>query len=232
MKRNETLHSFHHRFWQRLDILAENRTFVHEPLEKWKTRNLPHPVMNNNIEHHPFEPFIPKRARIIMLGTFPPARHRWCMPFYYPNFQNDMWRIMGILFFNDKEHFIIKGEKRFDQPKIEAFLKDKGIAMYDTATKIVRTKNTASDKDLDIIEETDVEAMLDRMPQCTTIITAGQLATTTLCHRLGVKEPKVGDYVELDYKGRQLRIYRMPSTSRAYPMKPERKAEQHAKALH
>lgn len=188
--------------------------------------------MDNNIEHHPFEPFIPEGTRILMLGTFPPARHRWCMPFYYPNFQNDMWRIMGLLFFNDKEHFIIKGEKRFDQPRIEAFLREKGIAMYDTATKIVRTKNTASDKDLDIIEETDVAAMLDRMPQCTTIITAGQLATTTLCHRLSVKEPKVGDYVELDYKGRQLRIYRMPSTSRAYPMKPEHKAEQYAKALH
>lgn len=188
--------------------------------------------MNNNVEHHPFEPFIPEGARILMLGTFPPAQHRWCMPFYYPNFQNDMWRIIGILFFGDKEHFVIKGEKRFDQPRIEAFLSEKGIAMYDTATKIVRTKNTASDKDLDIIEETDVEAMLDRMPQCRTIITAGQLATTTLCHRLGVKEPKVGDCATLDYKGRRLRIYRMPSTSRAYPMKPESKAEQYAKALY
>ena len=104
--------------------------------------------MNNNIETHPFQPFIPEGAKVLMLGTFPPAPHRWCMPFYYPNFQNDMWRIMGIIFFDDKEHFIVKGEKRFDQPGIEAFLREKGIAMYDTATRIVRTKNTASDKDL------------------------------------------------------------------------------------
>ena len=187
--------------------------------------------MNDNIEKHPFEPFVPEGAKVLMLGTFPPAPHRWCMPFYYPNFQNDMWRIMGIIFFDDKEHFIVKGEKRFDQPGIEAFLREKGIAMYDTATRIVRTKNTASDKDLDIIEETDVEAMLDRMPQCNTIITAGQLATTTLCRRFNVKEPKVGDYAEVEYKSRKIRIYRMPSSSRAYPMKPERKAEQYAKAL-
>ena len=187
--------------------------------------------MNDNIEKHPFEPFVPEGAKVLMLGTFPPAPHRWCMPFYYPNFQNDMWRIMGIIFFDDKEHFIVKGEKRFDQPGIEAFLREKGIAMYDTATRIVRTKNTASDKDLDIIEETDVEAMLDSIPECNTIITAGQLATTTLCHRFNVKEPKVGDYAEVEYKGRKIRIYRMPSSSRAYPMKPERKAEQYAKAL-
>ena len=100
--------------------------------------------MNNIIESHPFEPFLPEGAKILMLGTFPPAEHRWCMPFYYPNFQNDMWRIMGILFFDDKEHFIVKGEKRFNQQMIESFLREKGIAMYDTATKVVRTKNTAS----------------------------------------------------------------------------------------
>ena len=190
-----------------------------------------HQTGNRQIESHPFVPFIPDGAEFLMLGTFPPAEHRWCMPFYYPNFQNDMWRIMGLLFFNDKNHFIQEGEKRFDQAKIESFLREKGIAMYDTATRIIRTKNTASDKDLDIIEETDVEAMLRRMPQCHTIITAGQLATSTLCRRFGVKEPKVGEYAEASLQGRQLRIYRMPSSSRAYPMKPERKAEQYAKAF-
>ena len=187
--------------------------------------------MNENIENHPFAPFVPEGAKVLMLGTFPPAEHRWCMPFYYPNFQNDMWRIMGIIFFNDKEYFIVKGEKRFDQHRIEAFLREKGIAMYDTATRIVRTKNTASDKDLKIIEETDIEAILDGMPQCNVIITAGQLATTTLCRRLYVREPKVGDWAMVEYKERKIRIYRMPSSSRAYPMKPERKAEQYMKAL-
>ena len=187
--------------------------------------------MKDNVELHPFKPFVFEGAKVLMLGTFPPAAHRWCMPFYYPNFQNDMWRIMGIIFFNDKEHFIVKGEKRFDQQRIEAFLREKGIAMYDTATRIVRTKNTASDKDLEIIEETDIEAMLDGMPQCNVIITAGQLATTTLCRRFYVREPKVGDCAVVEYKERKIRIYRMPSSSRAYPMKPERKAEQYMKAL-
>ena len=184
-----------------------------------------------NIETHPFVPFVPQGVKILMLGTFPPAEHRWCMPFYYPNFNNDMWRIMGLIFFGDKDYFVCPGEKRFNQQKIENFLTDKGIAVYDTATKVVRTKNTASDKDLQIVEETDVESLLDRMPQCTTVITAGQLATSTLCRRFGVDEPKVGEYVAFNRSGKELRLYRMPSSSRAYPMKLEKKAEQYVKAV-
>ena len=45
------------------------------------------------IENHPFEPWLPSNAHLLMLGTFPPSPKRWCIPWYYPNFQNDMWRI-------------------------------------------------------------------------------------------------------------------------------------------
>ena len=185
----------------------------------------------NPEESHPFAPFLPDGARILMLGTFPPAPHRWSMPFYYPNFQNDMWRIMGLLFFQNKDHFILSGRKQFDQPRIEAFLRAEGIAMYDTATRIVRTKNTASDKDLLIVEPTDVAALLDRLPHCRTIITAGQLATTTLCRQFNADEPKVGQYTEVTLGSRHLRLYRMPSSSRAYPMSVEKKAAAYAPAL-
>lgn len=186
----------------------------------------------NPEESHPFAPFLPDGARILMLGTFPPAPHRWSMPFYYPNYQNDMWRIMGLLFFGNKDHFILTGAaKQFDQPRIEAFLRKEGIAMYDTATRIVRTKNTASDKDLLIVEPTDVAALLRRLPHCHTIITAGQLATTTLCRQFGAAEPKVGQYTEVVLNDRTLRLYRMPSSSRAYPMSVEKKAEAYAPAL-
>ncbi len=57
----------------------------------------------NTIEHHPFEPFLPTNAKMLMLGSFPPAEKRWTMPFYYPNYINDMWRIFGIVFFHNKE---------------------------------------------------------------------------------------------------------------------------------
>ena len=64
-----------------------------------ETNNIP-------IETHPLQPFLPGGAEILMLGSFPPKRERWSMDFYYPNIQNDMWRIMGLIFFNDKDYFV------------------------------------------------------------------------------------------------------------------------------
>lgn len=176
------------------------------------------------IERHPFEPFLPENAKLLMLGTFPPAEKRWAMKFYYPNFTNDMWRIFGLCFFGDKAHFVCQEAKTYDIDSIIPFLKEKGIAMYDTATRIIRTKNTASDKDLEIVEETDLAAMLRQLPECRAMLTAGQLATTIACRQFGIAEPKVGSYVEFTSAGSVLRLYRMPSSSRAYPMPVEKKA--------
>ena len=116
--------------------------------------------------------------------------------FYYPNFTNDMWRIFGICFYGDKSHFVLEQEKRYNLDSIIPFLNEKGIAMYDTATKIRRTKDNASDKDLEIVEETDLDSMLRTLPECKAVITAGQLATDVFCNHYGIKSPKVGEFAE------------------------------------
>ena len=100
-------------------------------------------------ERHPLEPFLPEGGKILMLGSFPPAQKRWSMDFFYPNWINDMWRIIGTVFFYDKEHFIIKGEKKFDKKKIVEFCTERGIGLYDTATEVRRLKDNASDKFLE-----------------------------------------------------------------------------------
>lgn len=188
-------------------------------------------MSQSDIESHPFRPFLPKNARLLMLGTFPPAQKRWCMDFYYPNYQNDMWRIMGLSFFGDKTHFLLEDEKRFNLAAIIDFLEEKGIALFDTATRIRRTKNTASDKDLEIIEPTDLDALLKQLPHCQVVITAGQLATTLFCKHYDIKEPKVGQSTTFMWNERQISLFRMPSSSRAYPMKVERKTEIYEKAF-
>lgn len=177
------------------------------------------------IETHPFEPFMPENARMLMLGTFPPAQKRWCMEFYYPNFQNDMWRIFGLVFFGDKNHFVVKDRKTFDVDDIVALLKDKGIAVFDTARRVCRTKNTASDKDLEIVEQSDLDAMLRQLRHCQAIVTTGQLATSVAVDHFGITPPKVGHFTNFTFEGRLMRLYRMPSSSRAYPMCVESKAE-------
>ncbi|MBR2628099.1 MAG: uracil-DNA glycosylase family protein, partial [Alistipes sp.] len=83
------------------------------------------------IETHPLKPFLPDGARLLMLGSFPPKRERWSMDFFYPNYQNDMWRIMGHIFFDDKHIFEIREERKFDKDSIVKFCIDRGIAIFD-----------------------------------------------------------------------------------------------------
>lgn len=179
-----------------------------------------------NTERHPFTPFLPDGCRLLMLGSFPPGEQRWSMRFYYPNFTNDMWRIFGLCFFNDKLHFVDTEAKTFRLDRIIPFLNERRIGMYDTATVVRRLKNTASDKDLEVVEATDLKAMVRSLPSLTDIVTTGQKATDVLCACFGIKvQPKVGENVQFGFDDRTLRLWRMPSSSRAYPMKPERKAE-------
>ena len=176
------------------------------------------------IEEHPLEPFLPNNTKLLMLGSFPPQKKRWSMEFYYPNLNNDMWRIMGILFFDDKDHFLNQDKKSFCRERIVDFLNEKGIALYDTATSIRRLQDNASDKFLEVVQPTDIPEMLRSLPHCKAIVTTGQKATDTLRDQLHVEEPKVGDYTEFVFDNRALRLYRMPSSSRAYPLALEKKA--------
>lgn len=176
-------------------------------------------------ERHPLKPFLPDGARLLMLGSFPPQRRRWSMEFFYPNLRNDMWRIMGHIFHNDKSHFLDPAAKRFDRERIAAFCRERGIALYDTAVEIVRLKDNASDNFLQVVREVDLAALLARIPSCRAVVTTGQKATDTLRAIVGCAEPPVGGWVPFEYAGRPMRLYRMPSSSRAYPRPVEWKAE-------
>lgn len=176
-------------------------------------------------ELHPLKPFLPEGAKLLMLGSFPPQRKRWSMEFFYPNLQNDMWRIVGHIFFGDRNRFIRPAEKRFDRERIEAFCRERGLALYDTAEEVIRLKDNASDNFLHVVRETDIAALLARIPSCRNIVTTGQKATDTLRAKTGCGEPPVGGFTEFTLAGRAMRLWRMPSSSRAYPRPVEWKAE-------
>ena len=176
------------------------------------------------IEVHPFEPFLPEGAVVLFLGSFPPQPKRWSMVFYYPNWLNDFWRVCGIVFFGDRDHFVVPGEKRFDVDRIKAFCTEKGIALFDTATAVRRLQDNASDKFLEVVEPTDITALLQRIPACGAVVTTGEKATGVLVEKYACAEPKVGQSTEISIDGRPLLFWRMPSTSRAYPLSLDKKA--------
>lgn len=181
------------------------------------------------IERHPLSPFLPSNAQLLMLGSFPPQEKRWAMRFFYPNFINDMWRIFGLCFFGDLQHFVLAEQRTFKEQALREFLSEKGIAFYDTAVAVRRLSGNASDKDLEIVEPTHIPSLLKEIPKCKAIATTGQKATETLCTLFGVKPPAVGEAVKIEFENREFLFFRMPSSSRAYPMKIEKKATIYAK---
>ena len=175
-------------------------------------------------ELHPLGFFLPENTRLLMLGSFPPPRARWSMDFYYPNIQNDMWRILGLIFYGNKDAFL-RDKKAFSEEKAKAFCREKGIGIGDTAMEVIRLKANASDKFLEVVRPIDPEKVLSQIPECVAIVVTGQKAMDTLLSVLpATEEPKVGFSSEFSCMGRTMRLFRMPSSSRAYPRPLEEKA--------
>ncbi|MDY6460604.1 uracil-DNA glycosylase family protein [Acinetobacter faecalis] len=179
------------------------------------------------IETHPLAPFLPKNGKLLMLDSFPPPKTRWKMDFYYPNYQNDMWRIFGVCFFQDKDYFLDLPNKNFHLDKIIEFLNDKGIGIFDTAYQVKRLKANAADKFLHIETATDIHSLLSEMPNCFSIVTTGDKATDTLMLSMpeDTLKPQIGKSSTCVFNSRALTLYRMPSSSRAYPLALEKKSE-------
>lgn len=181
--------------------------------------------MNPAVERHPWPPFVPAGARYLFLGTFPPKPVRWSMPFFYPNKTNDFWRVMGVIFFDGNRDALWDSELgRFDLEAIKAFLTREGIALWDTAMAVRRLKDNASDKFLDIVEPIDLSALLAEHPSIDTIVTTGEKATSVVAAQAGIAVPAIGQPVEAEIGGHRFVLWRMPSTSRAYPLALEKKA--------
>ena len=191
----------------------------------------------DGVEYHPLIPFLPENARVLFLGSFPPQRKRWCMDFYYPNFINDHWRIEGQVFFDDKNHFVDVENKRFFLDEIVLFCKERGLAFFDTSTAIRRLQDNASDKFLEVVEPTDIRALLSQLPHCRAIVTTGEKATDTICASMNIPlPPKVNTSVTIpdtyNADGEQLQLYRLPSSSRAYPLSFDKKVDAYRRMFH
>ena len=153
------------------------------------------------------------------------------MDFFYPNFSNQMWQVFGLVFFGDAEHLVDKEHKTFKQSDIQALLNEQGIAIYDTACAVRRLSGNASDKDLQIVEKTDIPALLSKIPLCHDIVCTGQKSFSVLTDDYGVSVPTMGTYNEFAIADRPMRIWRMPSSSRAYPMPLAEKADYYRRMM-
>lgn len=193
-------------------------------------------MADGKIEKHPFTPFLPPGTRVVFCGTFPPKPEKWAMDFFYPNFYNDMWRIFGLLYYGDKDRFFNPATKRIDKLGIQEMLTLHKIGMGETAREVVRMRDNASDKFLEIVTPVDLPALLEKIPDCKAIATTGEKAAGVISTLTGTPLPKMGEKADCRVKmadgtERILQHWRLPSTSRAYPMKLEKKASYYADML-
>ena len=195
---------------------------------------------SDNIETHPFGPVLPPDATVMMMGTFPPTADKWAMRFHYPNFYNDMWRIYGRVFFDDADYFRVGDEKRFDPERIRAFMFERGIASCPTVVQAIRETGNASDKNLTVVTTVDLDSILPQVPKVEALFTTGGKATEVLLNLLDAplvksKYPKTNQSIAYPYQWQsdeaeliaqpvnELMLYRLPSTSRAYPLALDKK---------
>lgn len=176
------------------------------------------------VERHPWPPYIPDDATILFLGTFPPKPEKWSMPFFYPNKINDFWRVMGLIFMGDRDALWNKDLGKFDLDAIKALLNREGIALWDTAMAVRRLRDNASDKFLEIVEPIDLASLLAAHSSITRIVATGEKAAGVVAAQAGVDIPPIGKPVECAIDGHEFTFWRMPSTSRAYPLSLEKKA--------
>ena len=186
---------------------------------------------NHAIERHPWPPYIPDGARYLFLGTFPPKEERWSMPFFYPNRINDFWRVMGIIFLNDREALWDGKERRFNLDAIRSLLDREGIALWDTAMAVRRLRDNASDKFLEIVEPIDLAALLAAHSTIRQVIATGEKAAGVIAEQAGIGIPAIGEPVDCQIAHFSFRLWRMPSTSRAYPLSLEKKADAYRKVF-
>ncbi len=187
-----------------------------------------------DVEYHPLKPFLKQDTTVMFLGSFPPQRKRWCIDFFYPNFINDHWRIQGLVFYGDKNHFVDSGKKQFKINEILRHCEAKRLGFYDTAYAVRRLADNASDKFLQVVKATNMRKCLVKTPNLKAIVTTGTKATEIICCQFGIQViPQVNECVELtsdlvELNENKLLLFRLPSSSRAYPLALEKKAEAYA----
>jgi len=103
----------------------------------------------NEIEIHPFDPFIPENATTLILGSFPVREQTQTSPdidqWFYGAKRNQFWKIISAVYNTD---LISKADK-------QQLFKKFGIGITDILLKVRRKNNSNLDNNLEIIEYND-----------------------------------------------------------------------------
>jgi hypoxanthine-DNA glycosylase len=118
-------------------------------------------------EIHPFKPFVPQGATILIIGTFPPLAQYRNFKFYYPNNRGSRFWIIMEYVFNHKFQYW-KDDAAAEERK--ALFVREHIAITDMIERCIRTNGDSSDKNLSEIKFRNIHKLLKDRPAIQKVI--------------------------------------------------------------
>lgn len=125
---------------------------------------------NSSTEHvHPFEPFVSKNTKTLILGTFPgkdftdPNKENDKEDWYYGNKRNEFWELIEYALCC-KENSLRKIKEK------KEVLKKHNIGITDIIKKAKRKADNNSDKNLEVMKTNDLNSLLDKYKDIDTIV--------------------------------------------------------------
>jgi len=171
-------------------------------------------ALNSSTEHvHPFEPFVSKNTKTLILGTFPgkdftdPNKENDKEDWYYGNKCNEFWELI--------EYALCCKENSLKTIKEKKGLLEKhNIGITDIIKKTKRKEDNNSDKNLYDIDPNDLNSLLDKYKDIDTIVLTSKDMYTRFFKKYYVKtddailkqdkNKKIETYEE---QGKKINIY-------------------------
>lgn len=146
-------------------------------------------ALNSNTEHvHPFEPFVSKTTKTLILGTFPgkdftdPNKENDKEDWYYGNKCNEFWELIEYAL-DCKENSL----KKMTRDEKKEVLEKHNIGITDIVKKAIRTENNNSDENLEVMETNDLNSILDKYKGIDTIVLTSKNMYTQFFKKYYVK---------------------------------------------
>jgi G:T/U-mismatch repair DNA glycosylase len=187
-----------------------------------------------SIEHHPEWDYPVRGMHVLILGNFPPHSKRWDYKFFYPNKQNNFWKVLSIL--NGTPLKEMKGDAAVQER--QKIMRDLKVGIYNLARSIKRKNKSARDTDIEILEYLDIVSIIRKNTRLKKIILAGFAAKSSTArtflnqldeqhiHYSKPVEIKAGTEFQLYMGKRSIDCVILNSTSTAFPIKLEKLVEQ------
>lgn len=117
-------------------------------------------------EEHPWKVYGSPSAKVLFVGTFPPAKKRWSYDFFYPNKANYFWNILAAL--QDKKLRHYAGEDAVAERK--QLLDEVPAAVTDMGYKILRHGESSLDEHISPVQLMDIASILQEFQAIDRII--------------------------------------------------------------